>query len=610
MKVIILAAGYGKRMRPLTNQNHKTLLQISGRSVIQRIVDTLSEFDLTDITIVTGYREADVQAHLADSYPSLKFNYIHNKRYAETNNIYSMALALQQINIDQDILLIESDLIFDSSVLARIVQSPHENIALIDRYRSGMDGTVVTLDEDRHVITNVIPPHQQGANFDFSDKYKTLNIYKFSQKFCQDTFKNLLIHYANSVSDNCYYELILGVIIYMRAGTIFAEVVDSSEKWAEIDDPNDLKLAQFMFDQPFQKSILDSSFGGYWNYDVIDYCFIRNMYFPSSAVLSDLKNNLVNLIHNYGSKQTILDQKLATYLLCQPEKLVALNGASQSYPILEQYFAGKKALLPSPTFGEYTRVFPNHLSYGDRIGIDPSEILLKAKECQVVVFVNPNNPTGSLLLTRWIYDFAANHPHITVLIDESFIEFSDQVSILELLESAPLPNVVLLASLSKTLGVPGMRLGYIYSANPLFNAFVRSQIPVWNLNSVAEYFLEIILKYRNEIKDSFQSTKIDRERFSQILEDLSIVAKVYPSGANFLLVEMNCNSEARCLIIQSLLSKHQIYVKDVSERLGYDRSYLRLAVRKPEENMRLVSHLNQIGSEIDAALSIQSITAK
>jgi choline kinase len=320
MKVIILTAGYGKRMRPLTNNNHKTLLTISGKTVIQRIIDGLLTFNLTDITIVTGYMETDLKNYLSLTYHTLNFHYIYNERYSETNNIYSLALAMQQMSIDQDILLIESDLIFEPNVLARLINSPHKNVALVDRYRSGMDGTVVTVESTKGIITNVIPPHLQGADFNFQDKYKTLNIYKFSQEFCNNTFKKILTYYAQVINDNCYYELILGIIIYMQGGEIFAEILEG-EKWAEVDDPNDLKIAKFIFDKSAQKEILDSSFGGYWNYDILDYCFIRNMYFPPNAILSELKNNLPKLIHNYGSKQTILNQKLATYLLCDEYKI-------------------------------------------------------------------------------------------------------------------------------------------------------------------------------------------------------------------------------------------------------------------------------------------------
>lgn len=597
MKVIILTAGYGKRMRPLTNQTHKTLLDISGKTVIQRIIDALIPFNLTDITIVTGYCEAEIKAYLTKTYPTLDIHYIHNERYRETNNIYSMSLALQNMSVDRDILLIESDLIFEPAVIARLLNSPHRNVALVDHYRSGMDGTVVTVDSERGTITNVIPPHLQGIDFDFKDKYKTLNIYRFSQDFCNGSFKNLLTYYAKTIDDNCYYELILGIIIYMQKIDFYAEILDS-EKWTEIDDPNDLNIARFVFDKTSQKEILDSSYGGYWNYDILDYCFIRNMYFPSTAVWSEFKNNLASLMQNYGSKQSILNKKLATYLLCQEDNVTLLNGAAQIYPILEQYLADKKALLPYPTFGEYSRIFSHQITYSDQVGIDAAEILEKANSCDVVVIVNPNNPTGSLLPNEWIYNFAATHPETVVVLDESFIDFTEQGSILSMLEDNPLSNIILITSLSKTLGVPGMRLGYVYSSNSLFNAYVRKMIPIWNSNSLAEYFLEIILKHRQSVQASFRQTMQDRKQFSIQLQSLPIVETVYPSGGNFLLVSLRCDSMFTGKLIEYLLSKHSIYVKDVSERFKDEKSYLRLAVRDTVDNQKFIDSFSDVVAEI------------
>ncbi|MEG4495638.1 aminotransferase class I/II-fold pyridoxal phosphate-dependent enzyme [Microcoleus sp. F10-C6] len=603
MKVIILTAGYGRRMRPLTNNTHKTLLKISGKTVLQRIIDALRELNLTDITIITGYRESEIKAHLTKIYPSLEINYIYNERYRETNNIYSMSLALQNMTIDRDILLIESDLIFEPAIIARLLNSQHENAALVDRYRSGMDGTVVTVDPERHAIVSVIPPHLQGIDFDFKDKYKTLNIYKFSQDFCNNTFKKLLTYYAQVIDDNCYYELILGIIIYMQKGQVFAEILEEGEKWAEIDDPNDLKIAKFIFDKSSQQKILDNSYGGYWNYDVLDYCFIRNMYFPSSAILSELKNNLTSLIHNYGSTQAILNQKLATYLLCQEDKVIVLNGVSQIYPILEQYLAGKQALLPCPSFAEYPKIFPKATTYLDRVGIEVPDILEKVKECEVLVIVNPNNPTGSVLPTQWVYDFAAARPETLVVLDESFIDFSEQGSILPMLEEAPLSNIILLASLSKTLGVPGLRLGYVYSSNSAFNAYVQSRIPIWNINSVAEYFLEIILKHRDAVQASFRKTISDREQFALQLQTLPIVETVYPSGGNFLLISLRCSSALRDRLTQGLLSKYAIYVKDVSNRFNDEKSYLRLAVRDGADNLKFLQCFSDIAAELNLSAS-------
>ena len=595
MKAIILTAGYGNRMRPLTLTTHKTLLKIGNQTVINRIVDNLLAYGIEDIVLVTGYRAEDLQAHLTADYPHVPITYIHNERFAQTNNIFSLALAFENITIDSDILVIESDLIYQPEILGRLLASEHENVALVDRYQIGMDGTVVTIEDD--VITNVIPPHLQGEDFDFTDKFKTLNIYKFSQKFSAETFKRLLTYYARVIDDNCYYELILGILIYMQREIIHAEVLQG-EVWAEMDDPNDLNLARFLFEKEAQKALLDRSFGGFWNYGIIDFAFIRNMYFPTTAILSELKNNLPQLVHNYGSTQQILNRKLAYFLLCQQEHVHLLNGISQIYPVLRRYFAGKQVLMPTPTFGEYGRIFPQASTYPDEFGIDAALIEETAVANQVIVIVNPNNPTGSVVDSQWIYDFAVTNPDKTIIVDESFIEFANTPSLLPMLEQSPQNNIIILKSLSKSLGVPGVRLGYVYSNNPDFHAFVRQEIPIWNMNSVAEYFLEVILKHRNALQHSFELTVEDREKFATLLAKSPVIDHVFASGGNFLLVRLRVSNEQADCLAKKLLADHNIYVKELSNRFDDNQGYLRIAVRTPAENQQFVDCLNDSFAEL------------
>jgi histidinol-phosphate/aromatic aminotransferase/cobyric acid decarboxylase-like protein/choline kinase len=592
MKAIILTAGYGNRMRPLTDHIHKTLLTVAGHTIIGRIVDGLVDNGIRDLVVVTGYRAEELTAYLSATYPHLSIQYVHNERYRETNNIYSMALAFEHTIIDDDLVLIESDLIYQPGVIARLLSSREKNVALVDRYARGMDGTVVTVDNG--LITNVIPPHLQDEDFDFSDKYKTLNIYKFSREFCNSTFKKLLTYYAKVINDNCYYELILGILIYMQQETVHAEVL-SGEKWAEVDDPNDLRVAEFMFNEQARPAILGDGFGGYWNYDILDFAFIRNMYFPTPSILSEMRNSLPDLLHNYGSRQSVLDTKMAWFLLCEPAHVHALGGASQVYPMLRERLAGETVLIPKPTFGEYTRIFPDALTYSDSVGIDTREIEAEAADRGVVVFVNPNNPTGTTLESAWIADFAGRHRRVLVIVDESFIEFSAVGSIMPLCDRAGLDNVVVIKSLSKSMGMPGLRLGYVYSRNREFMTFIGDSIPIWNMNSLAEFTLEIVLKHRNALARSFRDTIRDREAFAMELARLPEVERVFPSQANFLLVRMRPGVSGGALC-EELLRRESILIKDTSGKFADGRTYLRFAVRLPQENLRLVAALGEAGA--------------
>jgi histidinol-phosphate/aromatic aminotransferase/cobyric acid decarboxylase-like protein/choline kinase len=585
MKAVILAAGMARRMQPLSCERHKTLLEVDGRSIMSRIIDGLVVNGIREVCIVTGYRAGEVESFVTGEFPHVRFSFIRNTDFETTNNIYSMALALEQFECDEDIVLIESDLIFDPGVLTRLLNSPHPNVALVDRYRIGMDGTVVAISSSG-VITQVIPPALQDDRFDFSDKYKTLNMYKFSAEFCRTTFRKLLTYYARTIDHNCYYELILGILIYMQQVEIQAEVLEG-ESWTEVDDPNDLRGAEFMFAVSKRRSQLEESWGGYWTMPVTDFAFIRNVYFPTSAMMSEMKTSLPQLVVNYGSAQSVLDGKLGYFLLCNPENVRALNGASQLFPFLKRRFRDSDVLLPTPTFGEYSRAFPHARKYRDSVGFDIAEVESAAPERGLVVIVNPNNPTGSTVPTEAIVSFARSRPTSTVLVDESFIEFSGQTSIIPHIEAGGLENVIVLKSLSKSLGVPGIRLGFVYSAWAGLIDEISADLPVWNVNSLAEYFLEILLKHRRELEESLNRTIDDRERFAAELADVPFIETVYPSGANFVLIRTSLNLEASRTLVNKLLESELVYVKDVSSKLDDGRTYWRLAVRSAADNAML-----------------------
>ena len=598
MRAVILAAGYGRRMRPLTDATHKTLLRVAGKTIIGRIMDGLIENGIEETAVVTGYRAEELVSYLRAAYPGHSFHFIHNARYRETNNIHSLALAFEQLPLDRGILLIESDLIFEPAVLTQLLRDPHKDVALVDRYRAGMDGTVVSVSNG--VITNVIPPHLQQEDFSFAGKYKTLNIYKLSAELCGGQLHRLLTFYARFIDDNCYYELILGMLIYMRQAQIHATIVEGA-LWAEVDDPNDLHAAEFVFDGARRGQILDRTMGGYWAHNVVDFCFLRNMYFPTAAVLAEIRNSAAALIQNYGSRQEVLNEKLSYLLLCEASCLEALNGASQVYPFLRRRFEGAKALIPAPTFGEYKAAFPCHETYADEGTFSIEKVERAAGNAGVVVFVTPNNPTGTVCDVAEILAFAGRNPGKTILVDESFLAFHTMElcgagSMVRLLERDPtIGNVHVICSLSKTLGMPGLRLGYVYSRNPEFLRGLRAELPIWNLNSVAEFLMEVALKHRASIEDSLRATARDREALRELLGSLDPVESVMPGSGNFLLVRFRWSAERGRAGAAALLTERAMYVKDISARFHDGRAWWRLAVRSPEENVQLCDAIRALG---------------
>jgi histidinol-phosphate/aromatic aminotransferase/cobyric acid decarboxylase-like protein/choline kinase len=597
MQAIILAAGYGRRMRPLSDNSHKALLPIGSTTILARIVDGLREIDVDDITVVTGYRAEDIERYLRERYPQTRLQFVHNPRYEETNNIVSLSMGLEQMRLEDDLVLVECDLLFEPGLLSRLL-TRDANIALVDHYRTGMDGTVVSVADG--LVRQVFPPHVQGPDFQYADKYKTLNIYRFKRDFCVKTLAPLVKVYADQVDANSYYELVLGMLANVPAQHIVAEVVDG-EQWTEVDDPNDLAVARFQFEPEQRVEILDRTFGGQWSFEMLDFSFMRNSYFPTEGMLAAMRHALPSLIQRYGSTQNVLNEKLGWFLDRDPRRLQTLHGGTQAFPLLRQMFAGRTIGVPVPTFGEY-RTFDDALHYEDSPGIDLDDLERTAQAADIVVIVNPNNPTGTILPTSEIYALAARHPSKTFLVDESFNGFSSEPSIELALEREPLENVHVLVSLSKVLGVPGLRIGYVYSRDEGFVEELGRRLPIWNMNSIAEYFLELLLKFRPELAASFAQTVRDREELRDTLGSLPGIAEVYPSGGDFLLVRLDAPAPAGAALRRALLAEAAIEVKDVSGRIPGDSAHLRIAVRKPQENQRLADALrNALPSLVDDA---------
>lgn len=591
MQAIILAAGRGRRMEPLSVTCHKALLSIGENTILGRALDSLIAANVNPITIVTGYRADDIRGYISINYPKIPVRYVHNERYEVTNNIVSLALALEQLTYEDDVILIECDLLFEPHLITYLAAYPGKNVALVDHYRIGMDGTVVSIDNG--YVSQVFPATSQDADFSYVNKFKTLNIYRFDRLFCQKTLSPMLSAYANHVDSNCYYELVLGMLANIPENRISAMLVPESD-WAEVDDPNDLAVARFSFHADERAELLDRSSGGRWSFNVLDFSLPRNAYFPPPALHAALRHGLPEVITGYGSSQDILDEKAALFLRCDPSRVNLLGGASQAYPILRHLYQHKRVAIPAPTFGEYPRSFPRAMTYTDSPGFNLRELEECARNADLLVVVNPNNPSGTTLPTQLIYDLAADTPQTEFLIDECFIPFSGQPSMVALLEVAPLANVTVLTSLGKALGVPGLRLGYLYGHGRLRHA-IRDHMPIWGVNALAEYFLELVIKFRTALEASIERTVEERSRMRRLLEEHPMVSEVHDSDANFLLVRLHGDDPSVASSLrQDLLTTRRIEVKDVTGEFADRSPRLQLAVRTCADNDLLLQAFHSL----------------
>lgn len=588
MKAIILAAGAGSRLGPLTQDRPKPLVEVAGKPILDRMLEQLARSGVRSICIVVGYLEDQIRQRVAERFPELDVSFVSNSRYASTNNIHSLKLAFDAAPADEDILLLEADLLLDATVIPGLVAAPEANVALVDDFDPGMDGTVVCASDG--VATSFIPPHLQGPGFDYSGKLKTVNAYKLSRGFVNDRFGPLLSYYASNFDETCYYELILGMLVYMRQDAIHCRNIHGS-RWIEVDNPADLRRAEMMFAEDGGLAIAEGAFGGYWQGGFLDFSYIRNLHFPTGPMIEAIKGRLPELMRSYGSSQDVLDEKMSLFAGLPRACVCALNGASQIYPLLAERLAGRRVAIPAPSFGEYARCLAGASPYRDGFARDIGELDAPAlQDAEVVVFVNPNNPTGSTLPSAQIHAFAEARAETLVIVDESFMDFSGAESLQSLLARRRLANVWIIKSLSKALGAPGVRLGYLFAPEAQA-AWFRARLPIWNMNSLAEFVLELAIRERRALEDSFRRTMADRLELAELLRGVEGVSKVHESGGDFLPVRLEIDPADSRVLRQTLLAGHGILVRDISDKIADGCCYLRVAVRLPDENRRFAGAL-------------------
>ena len=214
-----------------------------------------------------------------------------------------------------------------------------------------------------------------------------------------------------------------------------------------------------------------------------------------------------------------------------------------------------------------------------------------------LLLVNPDNPSGNFIpradierLAQW-----SGTRGMRFIVDESFVDFSEDYEHNSLLCDSFLekyPHVAVMKSISKSFGVPGLRLGILASAHPDLQR-VKRDVAIWNLNSFAEFFMQIFNKYTAEYTVACRKFQEERNRFHAALTEVAYL-KVLPSQANYFLCEVLPPFTSHGLAVE-LLQTHDILIKDCSTKKGFaGRNFVRLAIRNRTDNERLVEALKKI----------------
>ena len=598
MQIVILAAGMGRRLGELTKDNTKCMLPVNGKRLIDRVLSQVTKYELNRIVMVVGYHGQNVRDYLGNSYSGVPIIYIENAAYDKTNNIYSLALAKQYLQ-EEDTLLIESDLIFSDSIFEMVMNAPEANLALVAKYESWMDGTMVRIDSKNNIVSFVPKEYFNYAEID--SYYKTVNIYKLSKEFSREKYVPFLEAYCRAYGNNSYYEQVLTVIALIGHMEMKALPIGDA-KWYEIDDAADLDIAETLFSEDDQLSKYSQRYGGYWRFPkLLDFCYLVNPYFPPKKMVDELKSNFATLLTDYPSGMDINTLLASKYFGLKKELVVVGNGAAELIKSLMESVKGNIGVV-FPTFEEY----PNRVAKECVISFVPQNETMRYsvrqltdffadKELSVLLLVNPDNPSGNyvplpdvLALSDWCME-----RNIRLVLDESFVDFSDNYEDNSALHDKILeshPNLIVTKSISKSYGVPGLRLGIMASSDKNFINWMRKDVAIWNINSFAEYYMQIFGKYSGYYQKACRQFVEERRRFYALLQEIDYL-HVMPSQANFFLCEVTSKYTSTELT-QLLLSRYNILVKDCNTKNGLQgRNLIRIAIRNQRDNDILVNAL-------------------
>lgn len=603
MQAIILAAGMGKRLGELTKNNTKCMVEVNGQKLIDRVLTFLSHLNLNRIVIVVGYQAQNLVQYIENQYSNLNIEFVENPIYDKTNNIYSLALAKEKFKED-DTLLLESDLIFEESMLRKLVDNQQPDLALVAKYEKWMDGTMVTIDNDCNILNFI--GKKAFKQEDADTYYKTVNIYKFSKSYINNQYLPLLEAYCQMKGNNEYYEEVLRVLTMIDKSSLKALPI-GDEKWYEIDDIQDLDIAETIFaegDLKLKKYM--KRYGGYWRFPkMLDFCYLVNPYFPTPKMKDELRVNFDVLLQEYPSGMFVNSLLAGKYFNIKQEYVCVGNGAAELIKSAMENFKDKKIGVVYPTFEEYPNRLPaeNVVKYiPENSEFSYSSDDLKAffgnKKINLLLLVNPDNPSGNyiqkndvLSLVEW-----AAERNMKVIVDESFVDFTDNHKDNSLLHNDLLEankNLMVMKSISKSYGVPGLRLGVFATSDKEIIAKMKKDVAIWNINSFAEYYMQIFAKYEKDYQEACDKFIEERMLFFNELQQIPFL-RVIKSQANYFLCEVK-NKYTSTDLARILLEKSDILIKDCSTKSAFGgKNYIRIAIRDRKDNSKLVETLKEL----------------
>lgn len=338
---------------------------------------------------------------------------------------------------------------------------------------------------------------------------------------------------------------------------------------------------------------------------VVDFCFIANPYYPDKKMIRDLQKQLPIVLKSYPSSNPMIARTyLANVLHVNPEHLIIGNGATELITLIDKNMIDDIA-IPVPTFSEYidklrkkdsAKLYQLPADNHYQLCLNDFADWIDQQQVSSALIINPGNPTGQLIELEEMKAFLQRMSHLKmIIVDESFIDFAGGhvPSLMNYIEQ--FQNLIIVRSMSKHCGVPGLRLGYCCTANQQFLQEMLELLPIWNINTLAEYFLSRL----HETDAQYHKARMRVIDDVQHLFDELVKIKgfyVYPTGTNFILIRCECGLTAEELQ-DILLVEHYSYVRDCSNKVGIDEYHIRVASQGRKKDKILIKALKEISKK-------------
>ena len=331
--------------------------------------------------------------------------------------------------------------------------------------------------------------------------------------------------------------------------------------------------------------------------DIIDFSSNVNPH-----IISDLGKYVLEGLEKSRSypdiNYTNLRNNISDYIKVDSELIIPGNGATEIIYLLMKSIKRRLAIL-NPTFSEYGRgaklnnleIIDFHLKEENNFSIDLDEIQKNMDKFDSLFVCNPNNPNGKVKDLNELLDLMIENDKL-LIVDETFMEFvgeEEKYSLINKIEQTP--NLFILKAVTKFFGMPGLRLGYGVTSNKQIIKNIYEYKEPWTINSFAENLSNYLFKDKEYINGSKDYYINDRKFMLEELRKISRL-KVYDTDTNFVLIKLD-DDEANSLKLE-LFEKYNILIRDASNFIGLDKSYIRVAIKSHNDNKVLIESLRKI----------------